>query len=412
MKTRISSSLALMVVLLWSTVTFAGTLKVQDRAGTLSAQNIATLRETVSRWPFDLHLIVETVPNLAALQSDAKAAIDIPNTIAIALDPKKGVAFEAGVGAHIARGDYSTIQKAGNTYFKAGDIVSGVTSIGEQARSSVVSVPAPQVAPQVPQSYPVRQVAPPMPASLPAKAESGGHGWLWFFLAVGFVVAFLLWRRSVRRERDGDFRADAPSPPIGGYGASSQAGAYRSTGYSAPTSTYTQPPAGTTVVNNHYGSPAPVAYGYGYGPTTGTDVALGVAAGALTAVAVEEALHAGSRREVIEREVIVERDGYARRSYDAGGAVSSFDDGGAPAAGRFLDDSESSVLDAGGAVSSFDDGGDGGGATSFDDTGSSGSSSWGGDSDSSSWGGDSDSSSWGGDSGGSDDGGASSFGDD
>ena len=184
---------------------YAGSLQVRDQAHLLSADDGARLRSAVSTAPFDARLVVTNeFSDAQDLGRFVGSLLSQPNMVAVGLDPQhRHVQVQFGTGSHVARSEWSLIERAGNAEFKRGDWEGGVAAIFSAASSSVKSEPGDAVDPRTPR-----------PSLL-------GPGTLLLFVlgAIGIGLYFA-WRRSTY--------AQLGSP---GYGAPPYAGGGYPPGY-------------------------------------------------------------------------------------------------------------------------------------------------------------------------------------
>src|SRR5271157_1311897 len=118
------------VMCLWSTVAGA-TVFINDTMNWIPRADISKLAANSSSYPFDVDILVESV-SADVLESDAHHAIDAtgPHSIAIAVDPTHHrVVTRFGTGTGVKQGDFDSIAKAGNTYFKDNYIYNGFNAI-------------------------------------------------------------------------------------------------------------------------------------------------------------------------------------------------------------------------------------------------------------------------------------------
>lgn len=187
-------SLAVMLV---SSMAFAS-VSVYDHAGVLTQAEQSALTADGSRWPFDLHVLTDTFPNPAALNTAVHRCVNGPNVVCIGIDPahhKTNVHVGTAVG--IPSSEFQSIASAGNSNFRMNDYFGGIEAIASRARDAahtIINVPnSRNVVPYAAQ--PQIQVHIDNPVS-----TGMSTGW-WLFLfvmiaLVGVVVYFV--RRAVK----------------------------------------------------------------------------------------------------------------------------------------------------------------------------------------------------------------------
>src|SRR5579872_2932086 len=120
---RALALLSAFVLLLVCRTAQAGTLQVRDEAHVLTAQDISRLRSVVAEVPFDARLLVTTAyPDMQGLADRVHGVLNEPDMVAVGLDPQHHhVEVRFGTGSRIPPAAYSSIERAGNDAFRAGD---------------------------------------------------------------------------------------------------------------------------------------------------------------------------------------------------------------------------------------------------------------------------------------------------
>ncbi len=369
-----------LALMFWSGRALAGTFAQSDASSLLNLTpgDVAQLQHDAASAPFDVKLLVESVPSVSQLGSDAHQAVTSPNVVVVGIDPVGNhVSVRFGKNIGVKQGDFDSVSKSGNAHFHNREWVAGIETIVLRAQASAQSSTA------ISQS------------SEPVYVKQGLSGEVIFLIVVlvcGFAgLAIWLYRRQ-RADRDKSIEAmnelreeaseyrtrnvemmtmpDSASDPVPGRRRTVQSAQPAQSRRSAvqprsrpapaplPPSVPWTPPA-----------PAPVIV-----DRSGNDFATGLLVG--------EAL---SQPRVAEREVVVEREErHSRRSRDrddddAGGSSSTFDGSDSSFGTSKSDDSggsdssyspSSSSDDSGGSSSSFDmpsfDSGDSGGGGGSD----------------------------------------------
>lgn len=297
-------------------------IKIHDNEHLLSPADVALLES--EGWPFEAHVLIQTLPTTDALDDAAHQAVTGPHVVVIAVDPvHRHTAVRFGTESAVKAADYDSIAKAGNAHFRAKEWAAGIQAIGVRAQASAESRVAMAV------------------SNEPVVIEKGlGTGaWIGIALLFGAVVACVVLVLRRMRAQQRQFESTASDLVL-------EASEYRGKNLDASDArdfdsrlrAYQRPPVLNPAVRT---APFPQQPSYPYTPpvivnngSSGSgDLALGMLIG-------EEL--ANNRREVI----------YEERSSDYGGSTSSYDDS-----------SPSSPDDSGGSTSSFDfgSGGDSGG---------------------------------------------------
>jgi hypothetical protein len=363
MKQLIAALLAI-ASLYQANLALAGTLVVHDSVGWIPNRDVSAINAEAGHWPFDLRLLIEDTRDQGALEDHAHAAVNGPNVMVIAIDPKRHrTVTRFGVSTGVKPGDYDSISQAGSAHFRSHEIRQGIEAIVARARAS--------------QEAPVAISASHTPVVI--KEGLGFGAWLCIVLGGCALVGFIVWlvrkqqrdRKRFERALDDNrletsellsrnvhelVREDAP--------ASGRSTNQTRTVLPEKWSTPRRRHAPTVVVAPSQvviSQPAIVQ------PQGGSDFATGVLVGELL-----------GRRPAVEREVIVEREiarpelkqglRYSNASDDAGGSSATWGGGGSS-------DSNPSTTpyDSGDSSSSFDAGsaGDSGRSGSFDGGGGS-----------------------------------------
>lgn len=360
--------ISLLALLLLSGSAFAS-VSVYDHAGVLTSGEQSALISNGSRWPFDLHVLINTFPNPQSLDSAVHNCVNGPNVVCIGIDPlhhKTNVHVGTATGIPVD----SSVSSAGNPYFKNHDFQGGIEAIASRARDLYHSNAI--VAPRAPTVYvnnqPVPVTGQPVQIHVdsPSVNETSHTGlWILFSLVLAGLVTWVIFRTrrsdkivSKINNDMNDFRdeafemssrnmetaewhekmrtkmnADKPKPMMP---AQTQVGLPPAQPQvvvqpvSTPTVVASTPVTKTTVVHNHYGSNP--GYGPNYNPTlTGsvmTDVLLANELSRPSAPVVVAPAPVIVEREVV-RETVPADSGSSNSNWDnndAGGSSSSWND--------------------------------------------------------------------------------------
>lgn len=400
--------LSLFVAMMISNIALAS-VSVYDHVGVLTQAEQGSLIANGSRWPFDLHVLIGTYPNPAALNSAVHNCVNSPNVVCIGLDPshhKTNVHFGTAVG--VPASEYASIVSAGNSYFRDANYQGGIEAIATRTRTVAHSVSSP-----VTYNQDVTHTVIQQPVQVHVDSTGTSAGWWFFSFFMLLIVGACIWavsksRKTVQKINSdmNDFRDEAfemssrnmeerdwhekmkakqtvdqhpmmPTKTVASLPAPSKQVIVQPVVQSVQSVVAAPVTPSTTVIHNHISGG-----GSGYSGSGVTDVLLGYELGRITAPT-----PVYNPPVVIEREVIRE----PAPSYDNGGSSSSWNN-------------NNSSDDAGGSSSNWNNND----SSNDDSSSSSNDSSWGNsDSGSSDSGWDSGSS----DSGSSDSGGGDSGGD-
>ncbi len=413
-------------VLLWTSFALAGRLIVKDEARLFSSSDMSALGETAKKWSFEAHVLVAVSPTKAALENRAKAWVDGPNVVVIALDPEhRTTVVRFGNGSNVKSGDFDAISSSGNSSFRSKDFRGGIEAIGNRAdmsaRQVVAQPPAPPpaiIVQPAPQPIIVQTTQP--VSSTVVHEGFGFWGWsLIVICALAFVWFIVHLYRKSKRDSErfqsalNDNREETASLASRNIAEDNWEATLRtssartkapSSGSSAPTPSRSSASRASTrtPVRSAYipppPPPVPVAAASSTvvvsGNNSGNDLLTGMLIGDMLSDR-----HHHHHEVVREREIIRERPtsydsggssssygGSSSPSYDSGGSSSSFDSSSSESSsGSSSSWGSSSSSDSGGSVSSYDSGSSstsydsGGSSSSFDSSSSSdsgGSSSW------------------------------------
>jgi uncharacterized membrane protein YgcG len=264
----------------------AGTLEIRDESHVLTPDAAGRLRSTVASEPFDARLAFTS--EYADAQDFSRyvgSLIHKPDMIAVGIDPKhRHVEVHFGTGSGIARGEWSTIERAGNEAFHGGDWEAGATAIFKTAARSVSGVAeAPLTGRE--------------PGTSAAQRPGVGSGAVLVLIALVVVGVIGLLTFLGRRRAVGDYGAGYGSGYGSGYGPG-----YGPGPYGAPPPQGGMGPLGGGLIGAGLGGLA----GYELGKMEGER---------------EERMREGER-------VIDEGAGAPDDNFDAGGGGSSWDDDG------------------------------------------------------------------------------------
>lgn len=429
---KISLFFFVVAMFLCSNIALAGDLNIHDTLQWIPRADINKLSAKASSWPFNVNVLVEDA-TASALENDAHHAVTGPRVMVIAVDPKHHrVVTRFGNETGVKQGDFDSISKAGNTYFKDGYIYDGLNAIVIRAKASSQAVTA--------------MANSNTPVVIEHQEGLGVGAWVAIILGISMLIGFIIWlarrqqlrdsileenrkemselrvrsseleERAVERDFNRQLRQSAPvtvrSAPVQSAPVVQQTRpvvVQQPQVVVQPQPIYVQqPPAiynpyvmafdvyGNPMIGGRYNRYGQLMYGPGDALIDG--MILGMEIAELESLSYHHH-HDVIREEVVREEVIVERGS----SYDSGGSSSNYS--GSSSSNWDNDDDSSSgssgsSYDSGGSSSSYD-----GGSSNYDPPSNSGSSS---DSDGGSWFGGGDSGSSSSDSGGGFDSGGSS----
>jgi len=117
-----------------------GTATIHDEQNLLTSSDVSAIQHAASAWPFDTHVLIANEPSTDALDDAAHRAITSPHVTAIAVDPAHHhVAVRFGAATRVHAGDFDSITKAGNAFFRSGEWAVGINAIGTRAEASAKS---------------------------------------------------------------------------------------------------------------------------------------------------------------------------------------------------------------------------------------------------------------------------------
>ena len=238
---RLVALIALAIAVVFALPASAGTLHLSDDAGTFSASQLATLRQKVDRYDFDVRLVAtSSYASKSDLGGYVHHFVTEPNLVVIGLDPvHRHVSVHFGTGTGIPDSAFKAIESAGLPQFKDADWTGGVTAILDRAETFVEHHGAVRTTPA---------------HGAPSRSASSGAGGLFWILGIVGVVGFLIWLVARRR---------ASGPPAGG-------------GYGPPAGGYGPPVGGGGPPMGGFGGYGPPAGGYGPSGSTGSRIGAGL----------------------------------------------------------------------------------------------------------------------------------------
>lgn len=272
----------------------AGTLQVRDDADVLTPAQETQLRGRGAQYPFDARVLTSSqFTSRADFDRHVASQLSAPGMVVIGVDPvHRWSSVHFGTATRIGTASFSTIENAGDAYFRGSRWDEGFGAILGAAQQSVGTATSSEVGPRgegAPSSFPWRTVI------------------LGLLVVGGVALAFRAFRRSQQGAAGGAW--NRPDMPPQGYG---------------------QPPYGGPPGGPGYG---PGGYGQAPGSGLGTGIA-GAALGGLAGYALGNAM-ANRGEEGTHGAAGAAGSEGGNGNFDAGGSSSGWDDGGGGGGGDF-----------------------------------------------------------------------------
>jgi|HubBroStandDraft_2_1064218.scaffolds.fasta_scaffold86551_2 hypothetical protein len=116
-----------------------GVLEISDEAHALTEESLRHLRSVVAVAPFDVRLAVTSdYPTLDDLERYARSLVTEPNMIVVSVDPThQHVEVRFGIGSHVPREAWESIEQSGNPAFRRRDFDGGAIEVIQAAARAV-----------------------------------------------------------------------------------------------------------------------------------------------------------------------------------------------------------------------------------------------------------------------------------
>jgi hypothetical protein len=172
-------------------------ITISDPNNVLSAAQTQDLQSRSAAYPFDVHVVIDGLaPSKAALENHVTSLVNGPRTLVIGVAPTHHYTFVKG-SVDLGLPSGSAIAAAGNQYFRAGDLVSGIDAIA--ARAMTLRTTSHIVTSQTG-----------VPIVVQEHHTSAGVWWLLgsAALLVAAVAAYIMWRNRKRQEEHEAIQAE------------------------------------------------------------------------------------------------------------------------------------------------------------------------------------------------------------
>jgi hypothetical protein len=195
----------------------AGTLQLQDTASLFTSADRSQIQAAVARYPFDARVLTTSAyPDQQAFSRFIGGQVNEANEVVIGIDPvHHHTQVHFGTGSHVASGQWTSIERAGNGSFHGGQWAAGVIDILDLASSAVTTS-----------------------GTSATPASSGGHafafgGLVFLFFIIAVPILFIMMVVGlIRRMTRGSFSGPSYGSP--GYGGGGPGYGGGGPGYGGP----------------------------------------------------------------------------------------------------------------------------------------------------------------------------------